>query len=366
MEALLAVIAGLAAIFAKAALLIALCIGTTIAALAIRSAGRPTRALPRHLWQALCTAAVLSALALFALRSFALTRALAWGLDTQLALHGYDLRLGDAELSLLRGTLTVHRLELQSADGVGLTIDRLDIDVDLSSILSEQFEFKELRIEGVVGRFAPRPRKLGPANTSPNFIARRMVLSEIELVIASQNEPLGHHLRIDRIEVLPLRSDYVLYDLLVASQGLLRVDDRLVRIDRDGIWSATGVPLETLSARLGPPFSALRGGTVDIALDPGRGPASTGEQTTLDLRLHLYDAEFSGPRESRASEQAATKALRRALQTSDSIVLEVHLPIRAALLHNTLRLAGSKLEAAATRALVDALIRSTRTHGRRR
>ena len=368
MEVLLVVIAGLAAIFARAALLFGLCIGTTTAALVVRSAGRPARPLTRRLWQALATAAVFSALALAALRSFALTKALSKDLDGPLAQLGYDLQIGDAELSLLSGTLSLHKLRLRSTDGVGLTITRVVIDVDWSSILREQLQLKELQIEGVVGRFAPKP---GERDATPprarNFIAQHMVLSDTELVIAGQNDPLGHHLRIDRIEVQPLRSDYLLYDLLVASEGLLRVDDRIVRIDRDGIWSATGVPITAVKTRLGPPFSALRSGTVDITLDPGRDrTGKTAAKTTFNLRLRLYDADLGNPQEFVASERAAATALQRALEARDSIALEVHLPIRAALLQNTLHLTGSKLEAAASRALVNALIRSARTHSGRR
>ena len=369
MEALLAIIAGLSAIFAKAALLVTLFIGTTVSALAIRSAGRPTGSRSRRLWQLLCTASVLSALALISLRSSALPRVLSWELDKQLALRNYDVQLGDAELSLLAGKLSVQRLDLRGAEGVGLTIERVELDVDWSSILSEPIEFKELQIEGVVGRFAPLPNKLDPSNSSSdtsNFVAHRMLLSEVELVIAGQSEPLGHHLRVDWIETRPLRSDYLLYDLLVASQGLVRVDDRVVRIDRDGIWSATGVPLATLRARLGPPFSYLDSGTVDITLDPGRGAATLDEGTTLGLQLRLYDATFGEQKERSASEQAAARALDRALESGDSIALNVHLPIRAALLQNTLQLAGSKLESAASRALIDALIRSTRVRGHHR
>lgn len=161
-----------------------------------------------------------------------------------------------------------------------------------------------------------------------------MILSDTEIVIADQNMPLGHHLRVDWIEVQPLRSDYLLYDLLIASEGLMRIDDRVVRIDRNGIWSATGVPITAVKTHQGPPFSVLRSGTIDSALDSERGQArKTGEQTTLNLRLRVSHTDLDGQRESVASEQAAT-AMQRALEAGDSIALEVHLPIRAELLQN--------------------------------
>jgi hypothetical protein len=369
-EALLVVVAEVAAVLVLAGSLVAAAslLGATVGLItALAGLRLPTQPRLRRLRGGLALALVLAAGSLVALQTVALRPALGWLLAGLGEARGYTVEIGAADLALLRGGLALGDLRVRKGDGVDLRVDHLELDLDWSSIVSARLKLQDLEIRGVLGRYAdttdaePRP----PSRRRP-FAAARVAVDDVDVVIASAVDPLGHHLRIDTFEVAPLRSDHPLYDLLLASRGRLWVDDLFVEIDRDATrtrWSVAGVPAAAISHRLGGPLTWLSAGALDLELElrTTTTPTSQGPRDAdLRLRLRLRDARVSPPKELPLAKRLAVKGLDLALRAAEPLTLELDLPLRADDFAGALTLADAGLESALTRALADAVIRRAR------
>jgi len=369
MEALIVVVAELATVFVTTALVVAALAATgALAGLLSATAGRrPTRKGVRRLRQLLLVAFVIASLLLLALQTVALPPLLHWGLGNLAGSHGYEVSIADAELSLLRGGLEVRELRIRKGEAIAVTVQRIDLDLEWPSLLGDRLHLQHLEIDGVLGRFAPTsastPPKT-PAKRSRRFIADSLTLRDLDLVIASDADPLGHHLRIDSLAIAPLRSDHLLYDLILSSEGLLRLDELTIRADRaaDKLhWRVAGIPSAMIRHRLGPAFAGLRSGNLDLDLRAPQTPAEApSDETTLTLGIHLHGTRIDSPAGSTARQRLAAEALNLAHRARDPLEIELRLPIRAQDFQNALSLADAGLESAVTRSLVDAVIRSAR------
>jgi len=370
-EALLVIVAELAALLGLAAIIVVIGLAATSLALIITaSAGRhPRRISVRRLRQLLIVSVVAAGLSLLALQTFALRPALEWGLAKLATTHGYRVSLGDAQLSLLRGGLQLDDLEVQRGDAIAVTVSRVDLDLEWPSLLSDRTQLEHLEIRGVLGRYAPpetKPKERAPRPPRRPFDVQRLELDDLNLVIASDAEPLGHHLRVDTLEIAPLRSDHLIYDLLLASQGQLRIDGHIARIVRtttETRWSLTELPIAMIGHRLGPPFTALREGAVDLELTldtAGEPPHAHAQEANLSVHLELHGARLEIPKDLSVRLRLAAVALNTALRLRDRVDVDLRLPIRAEDFRDALNLADTGLQSALTRGLVDALIRSAR------
>ncbi len=374
MEALIVVVAELAAVFVIAALVVAVLVSAgALAGLLTATLGRrPARQGIGRLRRLLILAFAIAALLLLALQTVALRPLLNWGLGGLAASRGYAVSVADAELSLLRGGLVVRGLRLTKGEGVALRVRRIELDLEWPSLLSDRLELQHLEVEGVLGRFAPthaeaaaeRRTRASAAQRQRRFVADTLALRDLDLVVASDADPLGHHLRIERLEVAPLRSDHLLYDLILRSQGLLKLDDLTIRADHatDEIrWRVVGIPSTLVSHRLGPAFAGLREGTLDVDLGaPWTPEAGAADETSLTLGLSLHGTRLDPPADPTARQRLAATALNLALRARDPLEIELRLPIRAQDFVGALTLADAGLERAVTRSLVDAVIRSAR------
>lgn len=370
MEALLVVVAEVAAVLVLAGSLVAAAslLGAAVGLItALAGLRLPTQPRLRRLRGALALALVVAATAVVALQTVALRPALGWLLAGLGEARGYTIEIGAADLSLLRGGLTLGDLRVRKGDGVDLHVDHLELDLDWSSIVGARLELQDLELRGVLGRYAPtsaaQPRP--PSRRRP-FTAARVAVDDVNVVIASAVDPLGHHLRIDTFEVAPLRSSHPLYDLLLASRGRLWVDDLFVEIDRDATrtrWSVAGIPAAAIGHRLGSPLAWLSAGALDLDLELRTAPTPTSQAPSdadLNLRLRLRDARVSPPKELPLAKRLAVKGLDLALQAAEPLPLDVQLPLRADDFTGALTLADAGLESALTRALADAVIRRAR------
>lgn len=379
MEALIVVVAELAAVFVTMALVVALLVAAgALAGLLSATAGRrPTRTGLRRLRQLLIAAFAIASLLLLALQTVALRPLMNWGLGRLAESHGYEVSIADAELSLLRGGLEVRELRIRKGEAIAVTVQRIDLDLEWPSLMGDRLQLQHLEIEGVLGRFAPPsspsdPTKAG-ATRSRRFIADSLTVRDLDLVIASDATPVGHHLRVDRLVIAPLRSDHLIYDLILSSEGQLRLDELTIRAERaeraeraghpdgDLHWRVDGIPSAMIRHRLGPAFAGLRSGTLDLDLGaPRTRSGEPSDETTLTLAVILHGTRVDPPADSSARQRLAAGALNLALRARDPLEIELRLPIRAQDFQDALSLADAGLESAVTRSLIDAVIRSAR------
>lgn len=373
MEALIVVVAELAAVFVTMAPVVVVLIAAgALAGLLSATAGRrPTRIGLRRLRQLLIAAFAIASLLLIALQTVALRPLMNWGLGRLAESHGYEVSVADADLSLLRGGLEVRGLRIRKGESIAVTVQRIDLDLEWPSLFSDRLQLQHLEIDGVLGRFAPPSSPSDPANSgsrrSRRFVTDSLTLRDLDLVIASDATPLGHHLRVESLAIAPLRSDHLLYDLILSSEGLVRLDELTIRAERarradgDLHWRVAGIPSAMIRHRLGPAFAGLRSGTLDLDLRAPR--ARSGEpsdETTLTLAVLLHGTVIDPPAGSSARQRLAAGALNLALRARDPLEIELRLPIRAQEFQDALSLADAGLESAVTRSLIDAVIRSAR------
>lgn len=370
-EALLVVVAEVAVVLVIAGCLVAgaSLLGAAVGLItALAGLRLPTQPRLRRVRRVLAIALAVAVTAVVALQTFALRPALAWVLGGLGESRGYVVEVGGAEVELLRGGLSLRDLHVRRGAGVDFRVASLDLDLDWSSLLSDRLELQDLEIRGVLGRYAATaPAEPAPARPPRRaFASARVAVDDVDLVLASAVDPLGHHLRIDSLEVAPLRSDHPLYDLLLASRGRLWVDDLFVEIRRDATrtrWTVAGLPVTAIRRHLGEPLAWLSAGALDVELELWTEATVTAEHlddADVHVHLRLREPRLSPPKDLSLRGRVALKALDLALRAADPLALDLRLPLRADDFAGALTLADAGLESALARAVTEALIRRAR------
>lgn len=224
----------------------------------------------------------------------------------RLALDQIELRSGvDITFQGARGSLFLGRLELddvtvrraggESLD-FSLTIRSLAIDVDMLALHRRPLPVERVRVVGARGELVRREAGDGPPPLH-DFEIAELELEDIQLdlqdTIAAPFRSLS--LALERYRVAPLRSEFVMYDVLCASEGRGSARGHAFSAGPRG-WVARGVPIGPAAHKLGAAGRWIRGGDIDLSLrcSPGGDP----EQIAFELDLGLHDFKIAPPGDS--------------------------------------------------------------------
>jgi hypothetical protein len=177
-------------------------------------------------------------------------------------------------------------------DSFDLTLEELEVDARLWSLLRSELSMETLRVKGVRGRY----ERLAGAERRPRkpFTADVLEISDSRIDWVLRREAKADWtipLYVDRLTLRPFESSNASFALLFRSDGHGTLAGAPWNLSGEGdghgrrtSWTADGVPVALLSEFLGEPFDWLESGTVDVRVkDAWR----RGEKTEVDLRWQL-------------------------------------------------------------------------------
>lgn len=146
-----------------------------------------------------------------------------------------DVSCGRAEGSFILGRIELHELALDGVRGgsedpsarFGVFVDELIIDVDTAKLLSAAFAVEELSLDGVRGSFdrlrASPPKLERDQQDAParEFTVERMHFGNIAIALRDHTgeQPRELELELAELDIGPVASDSVVFDLLYRSRG---------------------------------------------------------------------------------------------------------------------------------------------------
>lgn len=200
---------------------------------------------------------------------------------------GHAIQFKKASGSLWTGSLRLEEIQVQSRPDsswdTDLELDLVDLELDVTSLLSRAVQLEHLHLEGLRGAIRwpparPRKRRLVPTiNLSwlreprRHFIIRSLRLQGVELELGRKGEEETRALRVPEWHTAPFRSRFGPLDFLLRSrlegsygEGSLAIHSEEIDGGRRTEWRATNLPVEALTEKLGGSLALLKKGRLDL------------------------------------------------------------------------------------------------------
>lgn len=210
-----------------------------------------------------------------------------------------------ADFEKLSGHLLLGRLALEGVtlkrpagerSGLDLAVRRVDIDLELPSLVLGDRTLRSLFVEGVRGTFVTGSRKAGEAGgTLPSeLLIRDLAIEDVQLVVdmsRAGGEPLP--VEIDNFICRDFEKSWAVLHVLTASRlrGRIRGTAFTADLDAGGrgsVWDAKAIDVTILGALAGGIFEWLKEGTLDLHVDTRLpGPAAAADPPGVLMTWHL-------------------------------------------------------------------------------
>lgn len=193
---------------------------------------------------------------------------------------GISVSYADAEGTLITGNVALSDLRLTRDDDTGLgfdlTVDRVQADVNVWSLLSNEPLIALARVEGVTGYVSPTPRDKDKTRKERRpFRADLVQASGVDIEVRPKTSE-AYTLVIPQAEVAPFRSENALFDLLfrsnmqaeLAGQPLVVETRAITENGRETFWSFEDVEADKLKLLMPKaPLTWMNGGQLNIKVD---------------------------------------------------------------------------------------------------
>ena len=191
---------------------------------------------------------------------------------------GVETTFEHASGNLLAGSISLTGLKVLREDhalsDVDLTIESLDVDVVVTSLLSREVKFSHVKVGRVQGQWTRHHEPEKPdAPQGRRLLIRSLLIDDVAIAIRddSRGEPIALSLEIENWESRDLRSRWAALDVLFRTNATGTIEQRPFRVESSGSfdegaadWEFEEVPAYLAGKYLGEPLSWLTDGRVSV------------------------------------------------------------------------------------------------------
>lgn len=190
---------------------------------------------------------------------------------------GVEIKFEKAEGNLFSGTTTLHGVTIRrmhhKTSTFDLRADVVDLDLDMTSLLTFRPRIESLKLKGVKGKFH-RKAKVWRTKPRKAFTVEEFSLEDIALNITDSSRegpPFDVTLTVKKFHTAPFRSKLAIFDILFHSSGsgALNGSPMVVETEETGNittcrWRLDDFPLELAAAYIRGPFKYISRARIDI------------------------------------------------------------------------------------------------------
>lgn len=308
------------------------------------SAGPPTRPVASKvllIGAGLCGGLFLAGLVVVVVANFFFfSPTVTWVAERVSGRSGIEIAFSHAQGNLFTGRLSIRGLQVErrntDKNEYAITTDRVELDVDVLSLILGDPTFSQVSLEGVGGDIWTKARNAdsvsadglpqGQLKPRKEFEIRSLHITNAEIELHKAGAP-PVALTIDKLASTPFRSRYAIFDVFFRANIAGNINGHKILIATSGeddgrttTWRLNDFPAEFVGHYVDrAPFSWFESGTVDVMVDDSwsRGPAP---EIDMDWRIVLKGVRVAKPDNSSFIGRAVSRPIAHYINSRDKDV----------------------------------------------